>query len=74
MLLGPDGGFLVVNIADILCFKDDSVPKISAEAVGRKTSPVTKTEVIEAMQRHPGLKRNQLAKLLGCSEQTIDRL
>src|SRR5437588_2338835 len=32
------GGFLVINIADILCFKDPLMPKIQSEAVGRKRS------------------------------------
>src|SRR5437763_16506704 len=35
------GGFLVINIADILCFKDHSMPKIQSEAVGRKRYSVT---------------------------------
>ena len=36
------GGFLAVNIADILCFKDAEMPRIQAEAVNKKRSPVTK--------------------------------
>jgi len=67
------GGFLVINIADILCFKDPSMPKIQADAVNRKRSPVTRADVLRAMKQHPGYNRYQLAELLGCSEQTIDR-
>jgi site-specific DNA-methyltransferase (adenine-specific) len=67
------GGFLVINIADILCFKDVSMPKIQAEAVNRKRSPVTKEDILKAMAEHPDYNRYQLAALLGCSEQTIDR-
>lgn len=67
------GGFLVVNIADILCFKDPEMPRIQAEAVNKKRSPVTRDDVIKAMAQHPTYSRYQLAKLLGCSEQTIDR-
>jgi site-specific DNA-methyltransferase (adenine-specific) len=67
------GGFLVVNIADILCFKDSDMPRIQAEAVNKKRSPVTREEVLKAMEKYPGYDRYQLAKLLGCSEQTIDR-
>ncbi len=67
------GGFLVINIADILAFKDPSMPRIQAEAVNRKRSPVTKEDVLKAMAEHPDYNRYQLAKLLGCSEQTIDR-
>lgn len=67
------GGFLVVNIADILCFKDPSMPRIQAEAVTQRRSPVTREHVLEAMRKHPGASRYQLADLLNCSEQTIDR-
>jgi len=67
------GGFLVINIADILVFKDPSMPRIQAEAVNRKRSPITRDDVLKAMADHPDYNRYQLAKLLGCSEQTIDR-
>lgn len=67
------GGFLVINIADILCFKDESMPKIQAEVVTQRRSPVTREEVLKAMQKHPRMNRYQLARLLKCSEQTIDR-
>jgi site-specific DNA-methyltransferase (adenine-specific) len=67
------GGFLVINIADILCFKDSSMPKIQAEVVNRKRSPVTKEDVLKAVVENPSFNRQQLAKFLGCSEQTVDR-
>lgn len=67
------GGFLVVNIADILCFKDHSMPRVQADAVHRKRSTVTKEDILKAWAKHPDYNRYQLATLLGCSEQTIDR-
>jgi DNA modification methylase len=67
------GGFLVINIADILCFKDLSMPKIQAEVVSQRRSPVTRDDVLKAMKEHPETNRYRLAKLLNCSEQTIDR-
>jgi DNA modification methylase len=67
------GGFLVINIADILCFKDLSMPKIQAEALNQRRSPVTREMVLRAAEEHPEMNRYQLAALLGCSEQTIDR-
>lgn len=67
------GGFLVINIADILCFKDAGMPRIQADAVNKKRSPVTRDDVLRAFAQHPTYNRYQLAKLLGCSEQTIDR-
>lgn len=67
------GGFLVINIADILCFKDPAMPKVQAEAVSRRKAKVTRAAVLQAMAEQPHLKRHQLAALLACSEQTIDR-
>lgn len=67
------GGFLVINIADILCFKDDTMPRIQAEAVNQRRSPITKEAILTAMAEHPTFNRYRLATLLGCSEQTIDR-
>jgi len=67
------GGFLVINIADILCFKDDEMPKIMAENVSHRKSKVTREQIFEIMRKNPGLNRYQIADLLGCSEQTVDR-
>lgn len=67
------GGFLVINIADILCFKDSCMPRIQAENVSHRRSRVTREDVLRAMLEHPGYNRYQLAAILGCSEQTVDR-
>jgi|SRR5680860_62947 len=68
------GGFLVINIADILCFKDTALPRIMAENVSRrKRADITRDMVQAAMIAHPDKKRHQIAALLGCSEQTVDR-
>ena len=67
------GGFLVINIADILCFKDLSMPRVQAEVLNQKRSLVTRADVLRAIKEHPAMNRYQLAALLGCSEQTIDR-
>ncbi len=67
------GGFLVINIADILCFDDPGMPRIQAENVSHRRSRVTRENVLRALEKHPGYNRYQLAALLGCSEQTIDR-
>ena len=67
------GGFMVINIADILCFKDESLPKIQALNISRQKSGVTRKLVLEAKEKHPEMNKHKLAALLGCSEQTIDR-
>lgn len=67
------GGFLVINIADILCFRDESMPQVQAEVISQRKSPVTRQDILDALQKDPQMDRYQLAALLGCSEQTIDR-
>ncbi len=67
------GGFVVVNIADILAFADASMPRIQAQNLKRQRSDVTRQSVADAKRAHPHLNRYELASLLGCSEQTIDR-
>ena len=67
------GGFLVVNIADILCFSDKTMPRIQALNLNRLRCDVTREDVLSAKAAHPDYNRYQLAALLGCSEQTIDR-
>jgi DNA modification methylase len=67
------GGFLVVNIADILCFPDESMPRIQAPNISRHRSSITKEDVLAAKAAYPNYNRNQLAELLGTSEQTVDR-
>ncbi len=68
------GGFLVINIADILCFKDPEMPRIMAENISRrKRNDITREQVVAAWAENPTLNRKQIAALLGCSEQTVDR-
>ena len=67
------GGFLAINIADILAFPDPDMPRIQADNISNKKSKVTREEVLGAQAAHPTFNRYQLAALLGCSEQTVDR-
>jgi DNA modification methylase len=67
------GGFLAINIADILCFKDPNIPRIMAENTNRKRKDITRELVLKTMVENPDLSRYQIAELLGCSEQTVDR-
>lgn len=67
------GGFMVINIADILCFADPNIPRFQAMNTKNHKSNVTKEMVLEAKKNNPNFNRYQLAELLGCSEQTIDR-
>lgn len=67
------GGFLVINIADILAFQDNNMPKIMGANPSNRRCSVTKDMVLKAKSEQPHLNRYQLAQLLNCSEQTIDR-
>lgn len=67
------GGFLAINIADILCFKDPQMPRIQAESVSRRKIPVTKEDILGVLEENPNMNRYQLAEYFNCSEQTIDR-
>lgn len=68
------GGFLAINIADILVFRDPDMPRVMAENIShRKRADVTREKVLEAMASHPNASRYQIAEILGCSEQTVDR-
>lgn len=67
------GGFLVINIADIRCFRDESIPRFQAMNLALQKSKVTREMVLKAKASFPHFNRDQLAKHLGCSEQTVDR-
>lgn len=67
------GGFLVINIADILCFPDSSLPRIQLPNISKQLRGISRERVLQAKAANPHLNRYQLAALLGCSEQTIDR-
>jgi site-specific DNA-methyltransferase (adenine-specific) len=67
------GGFLVINIADILVFPDHNIPRFQAVNLKRQKAKITREDVLVAKKMYPDYSRYQLAELLGCSEQTIDR-
>ena len=67
------GAFLAVNIADILCFADESIPRVQAENLGGHRLPVTRADVLRVQETNPDFDRYQIAAALGVSEQTVDR-
>ena len=67
------GGFLAININDILAFSDPGLPRVSGENRGRNRHAITRQDVLAAQRADPGASRYDLARLLGCSEQTINR-
>jgi site-specific DNA-methyltransferase (adenine-specific) len=67
------GGFCVINIADILSFPDESMPKIQAETLSKRRITLTREQILEAIADLGTTKRQELADHFGVSEQTIDR-
>ncbi len=67
------GGFMAVNIADILCFPDPAMPRFQADNVVNKKSPVTRADVEAVRELMPTANRREMAAVLGCSEQTVQR-
>jgi site-specific DNA-methyltransferase (adenine-specific) len=49
------------------------MPRIMAENISRRKVSITREQIIEAQRQHPSFNRYELAELLKCSEQTIDR-
>lgn len=72
LVLKP-GGFMVVNIADIISFRDENMPRIMGLNPANRKCAITKEAILAAKREHPDYNRDQLARLLGCSEQTVDR-
>ena len=67
------GGFLAVNIGNILCFPDPSMPRYQADNVRGKKVKISREEILAVKARYPDASRYDLAAMLGCSEQTIQR-
>jgi DNA modification methylase len=67
------GKFCVINIADILCFPDSSMPRFQAETISQKRIQLTREEILDAIANLGTKNRDVLADHFGVSEQTIDR-
>ena len=67
------GAFVAVNISDILCFQDSTMPQFQADLSDKKKIKLTKEEILSAKEKYPNATRYELAKFFGCSEQTIQR-
>jgi len=72
-LIIKSGGFLAINIADILCFKDEIMPKIMAENISRRKISLSKDDILAVKKKHPNWNRYKLAEYFKCSEQTVGR-
>ena len=68
-----EGGFMAVNINDILAFSDPDMPRIAAENPSLRRCKVTENDVKTVKSEHPDWNRYQIARALNCSEQTVQR-
>ena len=62
-----------VNIADILCFPDEAIPRIQAENLTGNRLPVTRDDILRVLEQNPGFNRYQVAEVLGVSVPTVNR-
>jgi site-specific DNA-methyltransferase (adenine-specific) len=67
------GGFCAINIADILCFPDEEMPRIQAETINERRLAVSKEDVLRAAAELGTNDRRKIGAHLGVSEQTVDR-
>jgi len=67
------GAFMVININDILCFVDPDMPRYMANNVSNKKISINRNDILKVKKTHPDASRYELARMLGCSEQTIQR-
>jgi site-specific DNA-methyltransferase (adenine-specific) len=67
------GGFLVINIGDILVFPDSEMPKYQALNPSLQRYKLSRDDIIAVKEKHPSWNRYKLAEHFGVSEQTIDR-
>jgi site-specific DNA-methyltransferase (adenine-specific) len=67
------GSFMIINIADIMAFPDEEMPRFQGLNKTQQRVSITREDIIDVKIKYPNYNRNQIASMLGCSEQTIDR-
>jgi len=67
------GGFAVVNISDMRAWPDPALPPGPYAESRHRQGGVTGADVAAARRAHPGASEREIARLLGCSEQTVAR-
>ena len=67
------GAFAVVNISDVRTWPDPALPPGPYAEVRHRQAGVTAADVAAARHAHPEASQHEIARLLGCSDQTIAR-
>ena len=67
------GAFAVVNISDVRTWPDPALPPGPYAEVRYRQDGVTAADVAAARRAHPEASEREIARLLGCSDQTVAR-
>lgn len=67
------GGFAVVNIADLRTWPDPDLPPGPYAEIRGRQDGVTAADVAAARRARPNASEKEIARLIGCSDQTVAR-
>ena len=67
------GAFAVVNICDVRTWPDPALPPGPYAEIRHRQGGVTASDVAAARKAHPDASEREIARLLGCSDQTVAR-
>ena len=67
------GAFAVVNISDVRTWPDPTLPPGPYAEIRHRQGGVTAADVAAARRAHPAASEKEIARLLGCSDQTVAR-
>lgn len=68
-----NGGFMVININDILNYEDKSMPLYHHENPEHQSKEISRERILGLLEEHPDYSIRKIAETLGCSHQTIQR-
>lgn len=57
---------MVINVADILAFPDETMPKIQAVNTSKLRCSVTRNQIERVMKEHPDCNRKKNRSFAGC--------
>ena len=60
-----NGGFMIVNIANILCFQDETMSKIQMPNPSKHRVSLSKEEIVTVLTQHPKMNCYELAEYFG---------
>ena len=67
------GAFAVVNISDVRAWPDPALPPGPYAEIRHRQGGVTAADIAAARRAHPDASEKEIARVLGCSDQTVAR-